>query len=137
MKAKTICLLALMGMAFCLGGCTKDDGDWDPMEWSGYGRDVVVSVPAEGGTTSLHCKNYTGVWLSDATEEAGGKTEFYSVGDSADVFHITTKWAEVASSNSTVSVAIAPNATGMERTLTVTATVGDAFSQLKFIQSAK
>ncbi len=138
MKAKTICLLALVGMAFGLSGCSKDDGDWDPMEWSDYGKNVVVSVPVEGSTTILHCKNYSGVWLSDVTEEVGGKTEFYSPGDSANaVFHIITKWAEVVSSNSNVSVTVKPNTTGMERTLTVTATLGDVFSPLKFVQSAK
>lgn len=137
MKAKTICLLALVGLAFGLGSCTKDDGDWGPMEWSGYGRNVVVSVPAEGGTTYLHCKNYSGVWISDVTEEAGGKTEQYYEDSTNTVNHFTTKWAEVTSSNSTVSVTVKPNTTGMERTLTVMTTLGDVFSPLKFVQSAK
>lgn len=94
-------------------------------------------MPVEGGTTYLHCKNYSGVWISDITEDVGGKTEHYSEDSTNTVNHFTTMWAEVASSNSNVSVTIKPNATGVERTLTVTATLGDVFSPLKFVQSAK
>lgn len=136
MKVKTIILFVLFGVVAGLCGCSKDDGDWDPMEWSDYGKEVVVNVPAEGGTTILHCKNYTGVWLSDVTEEVSGKAEHY-YSDSTTVSQITSKWAVVASSNSNVSVTIKPNTSGVERTLTVTATVGDVFSSLKFVQSAK
>ena len=73
MKTTKILLGALM-VLFVLAACdfVEKDGDWDPMVWtvdnSNEKTDIIHEIPAEGGTISFTCKNYSAPWIVIAAD---------------------------------------------------------------------
>lgn len=115
-------------------------GDWDEMKWLTdvkTASDGYVEVPAEGGTYVFTCKNYSGFWLSDATEVVGTSKQIYYPREGGnDVFNIETSWATISSADAKLTVSIEPNTTANSRQLNVVVTAGDIFDYFNFRQAA-
>lgn len=140
MKTKLFLFCALMGMTLSFAACGDEtDGDWDPMEWSGYSKknDIVINVSAEGGINLLHCKNYSSFWLSYVNEMEDSIRQHYTIYMMEDPHKISTDWAEIECSGSQLQVTMKPNDSDKERTLEVSVTAGDIFDKITFIQARK
>ena len=71
-RENRITLAALFLVIFTtLVSCNNEEieGSWEPMKWeANYSGDPKsITVPAEGGTYTLICKNYQRPWLSHAS----------------------------------------------------------------------
>lgn len=138
---KVLFFFVLIGMALSFAACNDErDGDWHPMEWSGYSKnkDIVVNVPVEGGTTVLHCKNYSGFLLYSVVEQYDTTYKTYDENDSTfDVHHVVTGSADIQCSGAQLQVTMKRNDSGMGRVLYVNVTAGDVVDKLRFTQAAK
>lgn len=143
MRTRLFFMFAAVIFAATFAGCSNShiDGDWEPMKWT---TDVnttsggYVEVPNEGGTYVFTCKNYSGIWLSHATEITGNEKNIFYAGEQKDANgaydfnNITTTWAAIKSEEGKLIVTIAPNETATSRTLEVVVTAGDVFDYFEF-----
>lgn len=132
-------------MSVGLTGCHKEEliGDWDPMEWKAdvKMKNHTVTVPPQGGTYQFTCTNYQSFWLSDIEEEIFDKvtnrltvTYSYPKEDDYDYRNIKGEWVEASVHGNVMTVAVAPNGTGRNRSATVVPTGGDIFDYFYFEQ---
>ena len=116
----------------------EKDGDWDPMVWtvdnSDEKTDIIHEIPAEGGTISFTCKNYSAPWLVGAADEE----KQYSPPREDNNYHtIVTDWFKVEMVGSKLHVTFEANTTEKERPLRLLVTAGDIFYTFGFKQNAK
>ncbi|MFS1773700.1 hypothetical protein ACLMOX_11985 [Prevotella histicola] len=92
-----------------------------------------LSVPTSGGTYTLRCTNYTKLRFASMTHD----NSTVGIGEDAEIFvyHITTKWSDVALENNILTIEVSPNTTGRVRRLVVRVSAGDAFDQIVVTQS--
>ena len=123
-------LLVLLAV---VASCSKEepDGKWDKMKWndlSGLTKvDGVYIVPAQGGTYTFECKNYT-PWIDHC--DYG----YYDMAVHTST-HVYGEWFEVTIDGKKVIVTFQPLEDEAEtRQLTVTVTAGDIFDTFRFEQ---
>lgn len=157
-----LCMLLLISCEDDDDNSRYIDGDWYPMEWKTDANvedleNITVSVPADGDTFTFHCTNYPTFWLSEISERdttfgplhnsqsiedmqwtsvwPDGDTIFYITLPESDIHYMKRIWWDVNITNTTMTVAIAPNNEPQPRSITVNVTAGDIFDHLKFIQA--
>lgn len=149
MKFFIIGFAALMSAAATLSSCSREDGDWDPMEWRTGVRNVkedgmrLVVVPQTGGTYEYTCRNYKSFWLEyviETTEKPTGNlwqfNGLYNTYRHEDTnpLHISSPATEVNANDNKLSISVKPNDTGKTRYIMVTVTAGDIFDQFIYRQ---
>lgn len=139
---KNVLLVVTLVVAFVLGACSNDDGDWTPMKWKTSvvkEKDGKIAVPSQGGSYVFICTNYDSPWMSDLKETIDGKETHYSLpyDDNPDSrFTITSPWLTAKWKDNTLTVTVEPNETGKVREMEVGVTAGDIFDNLSFKQAA-
>lgn len=139
---KNVLLVVTLLVAFFLGACSKDDGDWTPMRWKTSvvkEKDGKIAVPTQGGSYVFVCTNYNKPWMSNLKEIIDGKETYYNIrwDDNLDSNHsITSPWLTAQWNANTLTVTVEPNETGKEREMDVTVTAGDIFYTFTFKQAA-
>ena len=139
MKTTKILLGALMVLTV-LAACdfVEKDGDWDPMVWtvdnSDEKTDIIHEIPAEGGTISFTCKNYSAPWLEGA---ADGLRQYFPPREDNNYHTIVTDWFKVEMVGNKLQVTFKANTTEKERPLRLLVTAGDIFYTFGFKQNAK
>lgn len=105
------------------------DGGGDPMDWSSEIalKDGAIEVPADGGTYVLKCKNYSSIWLSNVKVN-GEYVEFQNNENRS----LQGEWFKISIDQEVMTVSIDPNPEQLERTLSLTVTVGDVFDAFRF-----
>lgn len=123
------CFLAFV-CVLPLASCSKDDGDVEPMEWADYTYDTVkvpgvgkaISVPKDGGTYTFRCKNCTGFWIDEVTEQVGDKY-VRTVPIYTQTMEVSGGYTQAMVDANSLTVVFAPNETLAERSIVVN--VGD------------
>jgi len=139
MKTTKILLGALMVLTV-LAACdfVEKDGDWDPMVWtvdnSDEKTDIIHEIPAEGGTISFTCKNYSAPWIAGAADE---ERQYEPPRDEGNYRTIVTEWFKVDMEGNKLQVTFKANTTEKERPLRLLVTAGDIFYTFGFKQNAK
>ena len=139
MKTTKILLGALMVLTV-LAACdfVEKDGDWDPMVWtvdnSDEKTDIVHEIPAEGGTISFTCKNYSSPWIVIAADE---EKQYFPPRENDNYRIIVTDWFKVDMEGNKLQVTCKANTTEKERPLRLAVTAGDIFYTFGFKQNAK
>ena len=139
MKTTKILLGALM-VLFVLAACdfVEKVGDWDPMVWtvdnSNEKTDIVHEIPAEGGTISFTCKNYSSPWIVIAADE---EKQYFPPRENDNYRIIVTDWFKADMVGNKLQVTFKANTTEKERPLRLAVTAGDIFYTFGFKQNAK
>lgn len=107
------------------------------MEWETDNGQVVgpnndISVPAEGGTYSFTCINYSKPWICHVKED-----EEYFLSSKENMFkQLSGNWTTVKVNQTLLTISISQNDGQEPRTSVVEVEEGDAFSRFTFNQSA-
>lgn len=139
MKTTKILLGALMVLTV-LAACdfVEKVGDWDPMIWtidnSNEKTDIVHEIPAEGGTISFTCKNYSSPWIVIAADE---EKQYFPPRENDNYRIIVTDWFKADMVGNKLQVTFKANTTEKERPLRLLVTAGDIFYTFGFKQNAK
>ena len=139
---KKVILAATLAMAFVLGACSDDDGDWAPMRWKTSvvkEKDGKIAVPTQGGSYVFICTNYNTPWMANLKEIIEGKETYYNIpydDNPNSAYSITSPWLTAHWNANTLTVNVEPNETGKERKMEVTVTAGDIFDTFIFKQAA-
>ena len=139
MKTTKILLGALMVLTV-LAACdfVEKVGDWDPMVWtvdnSDEKTDIVHEIPAEGGTISFTCKNYSSPWIVIAADE---EKQYFPPRENDNYRIIVTDWFKADMVGNKLQVTFKANTTEKERPLRLAVTAGDIFYTFGFKQNAK
>ena len=139
MKTTKILLGALMVLTV-LAACDviEKDGDWDPMVWtidnSDEKTDIIHEIPAEGGTISFTCKNYSSPWIVIAADE---EKQYFPPRENDNYRIIVTDWFKADMVGNKLQVTFEANTTEKERPLRLLVTAGDIFYTFGFKQNAK
>ena len=139
MKTTNILLGALMVLTV-RAACdfVEKDGDWDPMVWtvdnSDEKTDIVHEIPAEGGTISFTCKNYSSPWIVIAADE---EKQYFPPRENDNYRIIVTDWFKADMVGNKLQVTFKANTTEKERPLRLAVTAGDIFYTFGFKQNAK
>ena len=139
MKTTKILLGALM-VLFVLAACdfVEKVGDWDPMVWtvdnSDEKTDIIHEIPAEGGTISFTCKNYSSPWIVIAADE---EKQYFPPRENDNYRIIVTDWFKADMVGNKLQVTFKANTTEKERPLRLAVTAGDIFYTFGFKQNAK
>lgn len=139
---KPVYLCAIVCMVLTLTACSEElDSYSSPMHWRGFAdnESPTVTMPAEGGDTTLLCTNYVQFAIVRAEEIAGGSdTVVYEKADSTwDYGHIATRWADVQVGNGVLQVKLRPNDSGNGRTFIVRVRTAMIVDDCKFVQKTK
>lgn len=139
---KVLFFFAIVGMTFTLTACPEDlDSYSSPMHWHGFAdnESPTLTMPAEGGDTTLLCTNYVQFAIVRAEEIAGGSdTVVYEKADSSwDYGHIATGWADAQVVGGALQVKLQPNDSGNDRTFIVRVQTAMIVDDCKFVQKAK
>jgi len=122
-----------VSLPFFLNSCGDKEGDWDSMVWESADKLTLkgphhqISVPAEGRTYILRCKNYSSIWfnimsITDASP------------DSANHQHITGEWYEATLNKDTLRVIVLPLKDKAQRSVGISVSVGDTGNSFLFVQ---
>ena len=129
LRISILLLVVLAGVASC--GKDEPDGKWDDMKWNVPSaltkENGVYIVPANGGTYTFECKNYT-PWIDHC------ESNFYDMVVSSTTYAYS-EWFEVIVEGKNVIITFQPLEDDTEaRQLTVVVTAGDIFDSFKFTQ---
>lgn len=124
----TLCLVAG-------NSCTQEpeDGDWEAMKWKTEvkkDKDGMIRIPAEAGTYTFTCANYSFFWISSVTE---GTNDISPDKDSHKAAE--GEWSHIKVEGDVLTVAIDANTSTGSRALRVYVTAGDIFADFTFIQA--
>lgn len=137
MKKVNLFILILLAAVAVLVSCGDEpDGKWDKMKWnapSGLAKENgIYIVPAEGGTYTFECKNYSAPWLSGILDN--GEYVYPHPGQE-DVHSFTGDWFGVHCDHANVTITIQPlDGSTSSRSLNVGVTAGDIFDSINFLQ---
>ncbi len=136
---KKAILAMTLAMAFILGACSDDDGDWTPMKWKTSvvkEKDGKITVPTQGGNYVFICTNYNKPWMSSLKEIIEGKETYYRPHNDNSFYSIISPWLTAQWKDNILTVTVKPNETGKEREMKVEVTAGDIFDTFTFKQAA-
>lgn len=122
--------LILLAISIILAACSREDGDWDPMEWDN--RLDNTEVAAKGGSYSTTCKNYPSFWIGDIMENG----QYVEITDPK-LQTADGGWYVVSINGKKATFVFHANDSGTERTASVTLTAGDTFYTFRFKQKAQ
>lgn len=109
------------------------DGDWEEMKWS-YNDDSAqynskkqtFTVPAEGATFHISCRNYSSFWFSEPQSM-----------DTQNFNKFKGDWLEASIEKNTMSVTVEPNQSPEPREYKLGVTAGDIFDAFTITQSGE
>lgn len=128
-------ILFLVFILLCFTNCieNKPDGDWDPIETDRS----EAEIPATGGTVTVTSKNYSSWWISQVAEKTGNGPDHYIERAENEWHKIENEWCKIevpAEAKNQVRITLTANTTKENRELSISMTVGDAFTPVKIKQ---
>ena len=131
-------LIPLVLLVIMLAGCSKNDGDWEPMKWKATSSVKEEKgnyiVEASGATLTFTCKNYPNPWLDGA--RINNTDYVYPDQNGGDFRNLKGPWFTAHIQGSNLEIVIAENKTSMARAFLLHVTAGDIFHTFSIVQKA-
>ena len=139
MRIMKLWRIAFMVLAvFSIASCSKEDGDWDPMEWNADTpvgqKDGIYSISADEGTFTFTCRNYSKPWFAGAKDNGKDILPAFEERGGCRLMSNDNFRAEIQGNKLTID--FKANESDQTRSFSFTVTAGDIFYTFYFKQSA-